>query len=207
MGWDGMNRIYLIRHGQTEWNRQNRYQGWSDVPLNDTGKQQAREVGKVFADNAPAVIYTSELVRAEETAGIIGSMSNIPVKKTGKLNELSFGEWEGRTHEEIARDYPSYWERLRKNPGDFRAPGGESVQELHTRVGTIWRTIREDSASPIIVVAHGGTLRTLILEILESSLDSFWRIRLDFCSISRVDTYDNHCIVASLNDTSHLNIG
>ncbi len=202
-----MNRIYLIRHGQTEWNRQNRYQGWSNVPLNETGKQQAGEVAGVFADNAPAVIYTSELVRAEETAGIIGNRHNIPVKKTGKLNELSFGEWEGRTHEEIARSSPSDWERIWKNPSDFRPPGGESVQELHTRVGSIWKTLREESASPVIVVAHGGTLRTLILEILGASLDSFWRIQLDFCSISRVDIYDHHCIVASLNDTSHLNIG
>ena len=99
-------RLVLVRHGETQWVREGRYQGTSNVPLNARGRKQAQAVGRVIRDERPFAIYSSELIRVRETAEIIAKASRRKVRTDRRLNEVSFGKWEGSLFREIRERYP-----------------------------------------------------------------------------------------------------
>lgn len=117
-------KIILIRHGITDWNLVRRYQGHTDVPLNEQGREQARELAMMLEKMPIAAIYSSDLVRAYETAKIIAEGRSIPIYKLRELRETHFGNWEGLTIEEIHEKFPEDVERLKKDPIHGLRPGG-----------------------------------------------------------------------------------
>jgi probable phosphoglycerate mutase len=156
--------IHLARHGETDWNRELRWQGHSDPPLNALGREQARALAKSLAGIEIAAVYASDLRRASETAEIIAAGLELPVRLDPALRELDVGSWAGQTLDELAARYPeavAHWRRT----GERVWEGGESHQEMAARVLAAIASIAADNAdAEVLVVSHGGPmgfLRTL----------------------------------------------
>lgn len=163
--------VVLWRHGQTDHNLEQRFQGQTDVPLNAVGRAQADQAAAVLAALRPGLIVSSDLVRAAETADRLAERTGLTAVRDARLREAAFGDWEGRTREEISRTEPqalSDW----LSGGDFRPPGGETRGESARRVAAaITDIVTGSEAESIAIVAHGAVLRgaaELLLEMTGS---------------------------------------
>ncbi len=161
-----MISFILIRHGETMWSKEKRYQGNTDVPLSTEGEKEVRRLSRVFGRYEPHVVYTSALSRAKESGDILCKSIAIKPKEDIRLNELGFGEWEGKTAEGLikAKD-PLYAKWM---TGQFvRPPQGESVNSLRKRVQSFLKDcVKKNEGKTVAIVSHGGVLRVLITEIL-----------------------------------------
>ena len=200
-----LTRVILVRHGQTLWNHTKKYQGHSDIPLNETGLMQVRLVAKRLSGETIGAVYSSDSLRATQTAKIIAQPHRIPIVPLPGLREINFGVWEGRTYEEIMADWPDLLTAMYSHPGDSSAPGGESFNELKQRVLVAFGScIVDHKDETIVIVAHGGTLRILLCDALGIGLDRMWSIRQDSTAISMIEYYDSQAVVALVNDTCHM---
>jgi broad specificity phosphatase PhoE len=161
--------IHLVRHGETDWNRELRWQGHSDRPLNERGRAQAYAVADALAGLSFAAIYSSDLSRAFETAQIVASRLNLGVKIEPALREIDVGSWEGSTIEELQARCPEAVVRWEER-GEHGWEGGESHEQMATRVEDAVRAIaaRHDGKD-VLVVCHGGPIR--VLKALAHGLD------------------------------------
>lgn len=206
-----MRRWFLVRHGETEWNRVGRAQGQADPPLNQAGREQAEAVAARLAPVAFEAAYSSDLRRAADTAAPVMSGRDIPIVHRRDLREKSFGEWEGMTYEELQLRYPAMLEELFDERPAFAPPGGESDLELFARArGAAARIVGQHAGTDgnILVVSHGGTLRAMMVSMLGLPVESMWRIRLSNAGLSVIATFDEGgATIDLLNDTSHLGPG
>jgi len=185
-------RIWLVRHGLTDWNTQQRFCGHSDVPLSAQGRVQARWLAQRLQEEKISTIYTSDLARARETAEIIASRrtQEVPVNLSAAWREIDFGAWEGLTYAEIA-------ERFKDQLGFFTDPvqysplGGESLAYVLQRVQAELAVIACSGNLPVegdlVIVSHGGPLRVLLCSLLGVPLERQWQLRLDPGSLSAID--------------------
>jgi broad specificity phosphatase PhoE len=170
--------IYLARHGETDDNARGVVQGWIDTPLNERGRVQARELVHSVADLGLAAIWTSHLLRASETAEIVGGALGIEPRVDPRLAESRRGDWEGRALTEIERSDPDGWTAWRRGGAGFRFPGGgESLDEHQARVIAALEDIRTGPV-PALVIAHGGSIRCALSAHEPHGLDGFWSIRV-----------------------------
>ncbi|OYW60454.1 MAG: phosphoglycerate mutase [Rhizobiales bacterium 17-65-6] len=160
-----MTRLFLVRHGETDWNIAGRLQGRRDIPLNSLGRIQAAEVGRVLgqmvADVRALTYVSSPLSRAVETMRILRTALDLPVsdfRQDADLRELSFGRWEGSTWPDLRRRYPEDVEARDREPWHFAPPAGESYGELAVRACAVVDALPSDS----VVVTHGGVIRALL---------------------------------------------
>jgi alpha-ribazole phosphatase len=203
-----MTRILLVRHGETAWNAERRFQGVRDVPLNATGRLQAHAVARALAGRAVDLLTTSDLSRAAETAAILAGALGLAPRPDPRLREMDFGDWEGLTIREVARRWPDESSAWGADPAGFRAPGGESMASLLARVGEVLAaTAAACPDGTAVLVAHGGSLRAAVATALGTDLRIFRRVRLDNGSITTIQVRDGRCLLAGLNDTSHLREG
>lgn len=157
--------IYLIRHGQTDWNTAGKIQGSTDIPLNETGRLQARMLAEGMKARPVVRIFSSTLGRAMETAGTVGRMQQVEVEPVEGLEEVGFGKWEGMTWADIQVRYPEEYRRWCLNPVEVSPPGGELQVEIRRRCKTAVDTILEKTngiKGDIAIVSHGATLAYMI---------------------------------------------
>ena len=146
-----MTTILLARHGETDWNREGRWQGWADPPLNETGRGQAQALAEELRGTPFDAVYSSDLRRAHETAEIVAAPHGVPVVVDPALREIDIGPWSGLTHDEIRARFP-----------DGSRPGGETRDEHAARVrAAVERIARENAGRRVLIVTHGGTVRTV----------------------------------------------
>jgi probable phosphoglycerate mutase len=156
---DSVTRIIAVRHGETAWNRVARIQGHTDIPLNNAGLLQARQVGEAVAAEGLDAIYSSDLQRAADTARAIGRAAGLTVHLDGALRERHFGELEGLTHDEITARWPEQARRWRGRDPAYGPVGGETLQSFHERcVGALTRLAQRHLGQTLVLVAHGGVL-------------------------------------------------
>ncbi len=161
-----MTRLCLIRHGQTDWNLEGRYQGQSNVPLNEAGRAQAQALRGQLHGQSFAAIYSSDLRRAKETAEIIATDFHLLVKAEPRLREINQGEWEGQQVEAIRDRYARLWEQRSLDPASLRPPGGETVGEVAKRVYAALDDIASIyPAASVLIVSHGLALATVICRV------------------------------------------
>jgi 2,3-bisphosphoglycerate-dependent phosphoglycerate mutase len=146
-----MTTILLARHGETDWNREGRLQGWDDRPLNELGRQQARELAGRLADVPFDAVYASDLSRARETAEIVAEPHGVPVLIEPGLREMDYGSWSGLTRAEIEQRFP----------GDDRHDGETRAQHLERVLAAAERIAARHPGERILIVSHGGSLRAL----------------------------------------------
>lgn len=161
-----IQRIVLWRHGQTDWNLVNRFQGHSDIPLNQTGIEQARRAAPLLFGLRPSKIISSDLIRAKQTAEELANLSKLPIHIDPGLRETNGGKWEGRTGaENRADDYEKFVNWLDGNDepaGDF----GERRSEIALRAVTVIENALDQKTETLVVVTHGGTARIIIGKML-----------------------------------------
>ncbi|MFA7468174.1 MAG: alpha-ribazole phosphatase [Desulfotomaculaceae bacterium] len=204
-------RIYLIRHGQTIWNKDAKFQGRADVPLSPQGMEQARALGNRLKGHKFGAFFSSSLSRAKLTAELVAEPhgQSVAVEVAKGLEELSFGDWEGLTFKEIQERYSDELAAWWAKPLDTRVPGGETLAELAERATAALKGIVDKYPDEhVVVVAHGGTIRSVVSTVLGLDLNHYWRLRQDNASLTIIEFYGwNKPILMLYNDISHLGSG
>ncbi|MSQ12042.1 MAG: histidine phosphatase family protein [Dehalococcoidia bacterium] len=199
-----MARWLLVRHGETDWNRNERAQGHTDVPLNEVGRQQTIALAKVLTEVRLDLAVSSDLSRATETAHLLVGHRSLKAVATAELREFSYGKWEGLTLAEAEKADPALYARLLRQDPSFVAPGGESAADVGARVRRfVERTRSQHQDRNLLVVAHGGSLRMLLVTLLGLPLESSPRFILDPASLSVVEVHTSGSWLIRWNDTSH----
>lgn len=200
-----MTKLIIVRHGQTLWNLERKYQGHSDIALTDTGLKQAQAVAERLADEAVAAVYASDLSRAYKTAGYIAAKHNLTVHTVPELREIKFGDWEGLTYEEISVRWPGLLGKLWTTPDELQIPGGETFHQLKARAYTaIEKIVADHPDQTVAVVAHGGTIGTILCAVLDIHLNHVWSIRQDNTAVNIIEYYDGRPTITLLNCVSHF---
>jgi len=192
--------LWLIRHGETDWNRERRWQGQSDPPLNELGQQQAKTLVSRLAEQTFDQIYSSDLIRAQETATL--ACPNTAIVAEPRLREMHFGAFEGQRWDDLKADHSETLAAWRRSPYEFRPPDGEHYQDMADRVLEWYGALPADGR--IAAVVHGGVLRALLYSITGVPLATQWAFTLDNAGISIVERHRDMTLIRTVNDTAHL---
>lgn len=205
-----MTKLYLVRHGETAWNAQNKVQGNMDTELNDLGIMQAEFVAARLAKENIDALYTSSLKRAKATAQKIAEQTKLEVNELHEFKEICLGPWEGLTINEINERYTEDYKIYRESPSDFNMPGAETFMQVSERFcNAINNIIVQNSNKNIVIVSHGAAIKAAIISILGIDIIHYNKFRIDNASISILnfsDNYHNGVVVECLNNTSHMEI-
>jgi len=199
-----MLHLLLVRHGETKWNAQRRYQGQSDVPLSAFGRRQAELVAGRLAGQKIDAVYASDLKRAWETAQIVAKKNGLQVISEPRLRELKFGVLEGLTFGEAQEQYP---EMINAWLEDFNRPpeGGETIDVFNARVVSLLNDLKaKHDEQTVLLVAHGGPLSEILRVVLELSREKRWYLEMENTSLSEVLIAEDYVSLKRLNDTCHL---
>ena len=199
-------KFYLLRHGETEWNKLGKFQGLADVPLNDRGLAQARDSARAALGWERGALYASSLTRTVQVADEIRRLTGLAVTTDPGLRELSLGDLEGVTGAEMRAGWPELYSAWRNDPSEVVMPNGESLAQLQERA---WRVILdiEDAHSEeqsVIVVSHNFTIRTIICAVLDVPLHNFHRMSLGLGSLCTLESDGNGRRLVTYNCNSHL---
>jgi alpha-ribazole phosphatase len=199
-------RLMLIRHGETDWNATLRYQGHANIPLNEQGRAQARKAGARLAHYGAAAIYTSDILRAAETAEIVGAATGLTPEPMPNLREIDVGQWEGLTPEELYRRFPEHMAAFDRDPARTVRLGGESYAQLQERALIALNDIHAAYPSDelVLAVSHGGTIRALLCHIIGLDLAHFGRLWLDNGSLTELRHGAHGWRLVRLNDVAHM---
>ncbi|MBI4787765.1 MAG: histidine phosphatase family protein [Chloroflexi bacterium] len=200
-----MTRLLIVRHGETAWNDQARYQGHTDVPLSPRGWSEAECLARRLANESIDAIYASDLTRAGDTARVIASRLGITPVVEPQLREIRLGEWQGLSYAEVRRRYFTERDPLPVYPVDSPPRGGECLRELQARlVAAVERIAARHPEQCVLVVTHGACLKVLLCAWLKIELASHARLRFDSGSITEVYLHPYGVAVTRVNDTMHL---
>lgn len=198
-----VKHLYLIRHGETRSNREGIFRGRLEIPLAETGRRQARELGKSLSQSAISAIISSPLARTVETARI--AFPNLEVKPDNRLNNLDLGEWSGRRKVDIQHEFPGEWEHWTQDPHNIRFPGGETLAHVHERARQFLDWFRENGESPLAAVTHRSVIKCLLAAALGMESNYFWKFHLDNGSVTRlIFEAERGFTLTAMNDTRHL---
>ena len=199
-----MKRVLLIRHGQTDWNFEGRWQGHEDIPLNQAGLEQARALAEHLRGRSLAAIYSSDLMRAQATAEIVAGMLGLTVQLDRRLREMNLGAFQGLTIQEINTRYPRESEAMHLDYMGYILPKGESRGAMQRRSYEALMEFVEKQAddSEIALVTHGGTIRVLLLKLFGA--DRLGQKSLHNTSITLLETHGSDWRLVELAVTPHL---
>ena len=199
-----MLHLMLVRHGESEWNAQRRYQGQSDVPLSALGRRQAKLIAERLAGCKIDAVYASDLVRAWQTASAIAEKNGLEVFSEPRLRELKFGVLEGLTFDEAQTQYP---EMMAAWLDDFNHPpeGAETIDLFNARVVSLLDDLKgKHDEQLVLLVAHGGSLSEILRVALGLSRQKRWYLEMENTSLSEVLIAEDFVSLKRLNDTCHL---
>ncbi|MBI4338604.1 MAG: histidine phosphatase family protein [Chloroflexi bacterium] len=198
-------KLYLVRHGETQYNRDHLVQGRSPTGLTELGVRQAMAAAEALAQEGIAALYSSPLNRAVETSTIIGGRLGLSVHLEEGLSEMDTGELDGLTSQEMRAQYPEFMAQWRQDAGAAHLPGGESLAEVQERA---WKAVedivRRHPEENVVAVSHNFTLCALVCKALGLPLAGFHRLRVDLGSLSALDFSPQRDRLVLLNSTFHL---
>jgi phosphoserine phosphatase len=196
--------IFIVRHGETEWNTEEIFRGTKDIPLNGVGIDQAERTGDYFIDKRIENIFSSPLSRAHQTAEAISRSTKKAIATVDGFTDINFGEWEGRTVKDVELLYPQAMATWREHPQRLRVSGGETLSQVKKRAAKALGSILPEAGENIVIVTHRVLCKILMLHFLKVSNQHFWEIKFDPAGISLVVLRDGTCVVGFMNDTCHL---
>ncbi|MCC8027301.1 MAG: histidine phosphatase family protein [Clostridium sp.] len=198
-------KLYIIRHGQTDWNVAGKIQGRRDIPLNAQGRLQAQALAAGMAKRPVTAVFSSPQRRALETAQAIAKPLNLTVRQLPQLVEISYGAWEGKTAREILAADHELYEAWWKHPATVAPPGGETLGQVDGRCIQAWEHIRTCMTGDTAVVSHGSTLAHFIVHLLKGQPEAR-EIIVGNASITTIEYVpeDGTCRLVELNDSRHL---
>jgi len=199
-----MTTIYLVRHGQTAWNREEVFRGRADIPLNETGRKEALLTGECLKKVKAGAIYSSPLSRAVETAEAISRYQGKEVLISDGLIDIDFGRWQGVSHEEVKEKFGDLYRQWKDSPHLVRFPGGESLEDVRKRVlRGIDEILPDHGDETLVMVSHRVVNKTLLCGLLGLDNSHFWQIGQDTGCINILE-FGEGFTLRRLNDTSHL---
>ncbi len=193
-----MKELLLIRHGETDHNRELRITGFTDIPLNAIGRTQALKLKDKFIAEEITSIYSSDLIRCRETAEIISGGKQPEV--TPKLREMNFGIFETLTHEEATAAHYDELKLWRSDSNNYKVPEGESYVEMSERVLSFISGVAAEETEKAAVISHSGCIRAILSFYLMGSIDDSWRFFIDNCTINRLCFSGDYAYLKSLNE-------
>jgi probable phosphoglycerate mutase len=200
-----MTRLVLVRHGETAWNRETRIQGHTDIPLSEHGRWHAQQVGKALRDEGLHAIYSSDLLRAADTARAVAEATGLPLQLDEGLRERHFGAFEGLTHDEIMSRHPEEGRRWRGRDPSYGPVGGETLEGFYERViGAALRLVRHHPGQTVALVAHGGVLDCFYRAATRVGLETPRTWQIANASINRLFLTDQGFGLVGWADTRHL---
>jgi alpha-ribazole phosphatase len=200
-----MTKIFLIRHGETVGNLEQRYEGHMNSLLSETGQKDSDTLAQALKGISFSAVYSSDLDRSFETASKIADLQGLPVTKIPGIKERHYGTWEGLTFTEISQKWPKLYEEWLRQPAKTAIPKAETLSELQKRgIEAIESITANHNGDTICVVGHGGINRTILFYYLNLALDNFWRIKQNNCCINIIDLGERHPSVIVLNNTWFL---
>lgn len=209
-------RLLLVRHGETQWNREKRFQGQIDVPLNETGYAQAAAAAEFLKDTPIHRAVTSPLLRPKQTAeAIVQKHPGLQLELNDGLKEISHGLWEGKLEAEIELDYATELKQWQRSPETVQMPDGENLQQVWERSAVAWDQIVRSTAIPenletgvlptVLVVAHDAVNKAILCHIMGWGPDQFWRFKQGNGAVSVIDYpkgADGQAVLRAMNITT-----
>ena len=204
-----MATIYLIRHGEIAGNAGARlfFSGWADVPLSERGLEQARLAAKHLSGAKLKAVYSSDLQRARRTAEEIAAPHGLQVLEDAAWREIDFGDWSGACEADLLEKWPALWRERQADPENVRPPQGENLRDIWDRARPAWQNVlsrHESSADSVAIVAHQGTIRVLLLGLLQAPLGSYRALIVRNCSVSTVAASQSKVSITGVNFCAHL---
>jgi phosphoserine phosphatase len=209
-------RLLLVRHGETDWNKESRFQGIRDIPLNDNGRSQGRKASAFLQDIPIDFAVSSSMLRPKETAEIILEQHDgVPLTTTPELIEICHGLWEGMLEAEIQAEYPELLQQWKDKPETVQMPEGENLQQVWDRGVAAWNKIvadysDTDTPKTVLVVAHDAINKVILCYLLGLKPDNFWNIKQGNCAVSVIDYLQGAAgkpVTQAINLTAHLSDG
>jgi alpha-ribazole phosphatase/probable phosphoglycerate mutase len=197
-------RILLVRHGRTEWNDAHRFQGKSDIPLNETGLLQAEKTAKRLAAWPLDAVYSSPLTRAHRTASAIAAPHGKEPIVLEDLAEVDFGEWENRYIDSVREENGDHLKEWYRDPFFHMPRGAETWDALRARVERAVRAVLDSPHRHVAVVSHGGVIRALYVVLLRFDPHTVWNLSMSNCALSGIEVRESETSLAFSNDELHL---
>lgn len=195
-----MTHLYLVRHGETVYNKKGIYYGWTDCSLSSIGVEQSEELAEELRDIVFDVIVSSPLKRAMDTAKIIAGSSAPAIVSDRRLMELNFGDWEGKHYQDIEENYPREWERWQNDWKQTAPPAGECYQDLFCRVkSSLQDILSKYQGKTVLIVSHNGCLRIIMSHLLGMGEDGYWHFKFEQGKYSLLEISDGFCTVHRVN--------
>jgi len=195
-------RTLLVRHGQTDWNRNRIFRGRADVPLNEEGRAEADAIGRALEGVRIDKVYASPLSRAIETAQ---RASGRRPELEGGFADIHYGEWQGLPEEAVKERYPEAYRTWHASPQRARIPGGETLDEVRVRaMDALMRLSERHRGETALIASHRVVNKVLLCAVLGWDTAAFWRIKQDTCAINIFDCSPEGFVVHTINDAGHL---
>ncbi len=200
-----MTRFILVRHGETLWNREGRFQGQIDTELSPFGLEQGKMVADALAKVHLDAAYASSLSRSYRTAQMCAESHGLEVRSEERLIEINHGEWEGLQAEEVRMRYPDLLTCWHTSVTDVQMPGGESIEDVRQRArAACFDIARQHPDQTVLVVAHDAVNKAILCDILNIDLSHFWQIKQDNTCINVFEYDEGTWRLVLMNSTSHL---
>lgn len=198
-------KLYLVRHGETEWNEGKRIQGQSDTVLSENGRKQAEKVAEALSSQKIDAVYSSPLKRAAATATAIAAKHHLQLNIIPGLMEINAGELDGITIEEMRKNYVDFLKQWREGAESLKMPGGESMEELQQRTSAALEEIlRKGYSNGVVIVSHHFALQSIVCYTLRVNISLFRRFRHDLGGITTFEFRDGRAFLLHFNDICHL---
>ena len=200
-----MTRFILIRHGQTGWNKQERFRGWVDIDLDETGRRQAQAAARRVSPWGVSAIYSSPLKRALATAQALADIAGLGVNAIDGITDMHFGVWQGMSIAEVKDSYPDQFDQWCNRPDALEIPDGETLEDVRIRsVAAIEELATSHEGQTIAVFTHRVVCKVLLCHLLGLDNSHFWQIEQDTTAINVFELEQGKPTVHLINDTCHL---
>lgn len=202
---ESLTRAILIRHGQTVWNKGDRFRGQIDLDLDDVGLMQAQAIASRVGHWPVSHLFSSPLKRAWQTAQAVADLMGLQTQQLDGLNDINYGQWQGRTPAEVAAEQPALYHQWRTQPNLVIFPEGESLDQIRIRATTALEDLlAKYPGETMVVVSHKVVCKLLVLHVLGLDTSHFWNVEQDNGAINILEVRNNMLVAALVNDTCHL---
>ena len=200
-----MTSIYLVRHGQTAWNKEEVFRGRTDIPLNETGLKEAAMAADYFVPLQLDAIYSSPLARAWQTAQEIAKHHTLQVQPLAGLIDMSFGSWEGRPLKEVRENDRERYRLWAEEPHRVEFPGGETLEQVRVRaMAALESVIEKHPEKTVILVSHRVINKVLLCAVLGLDNSHFWQLAQDTTAINLIKCKNGNYILSLMNESCHV---
>ncbi len=200
-----MTRVYLVRHGTTDWNKEEIFRGRADCQLNETGHAEARALAEYFTHIPLQAIYSSPLSRARETAQAIGAAKGLQLISAPAFVDIDFGAWQGLPLREVREKYSDLYRLWRERPQAITFPGGENLAQVRARAWEgLQRVVQENPEKTALIISHRVVTKILLCAVLGLDDSHFWQIKQDTTAVNCFEYTRGVFVTSLINDTCHL---